>query len=222
MDKEKARFNMIEQQIRTWNVLNTEVLALLSHVKREHYVPAMYRDLAFADLELPLTAGGQLHGQVMLMPKIEARVLQELAIQPHETVLEIGAGSGYMAALMAHQAQQVISVEIAPELVAMARHNLTSNGVSNVQVVEGDGARGWDSAVSYDVICVSGGLATLPPSLMQQLKPGGRLLAFIGSEPLMEMLLITRLDTGTYQTRQILETQVPMLQGGPQPSRFRF
>ena len=149
MDIEKSRFNMIEQQIRPWDVLDTDVLDLLSVVKREHYVPEAYRALAFVDMEIPLAGG-----QNMLAPRVEARVLQELAVRKHEDVLEVGAGSGYMAALLAHRGRQVTTLDIVPELVAFARDNLSRNGVTNVDVVEASGAQGWGDGL-YDVICVS-------------------------------------------------------------------
>src|SRR5262249_5376187 len=153
MNIEQARFNMIEQQIRPWEVLDQDVLNLLTIVKRENFVPAAYRNIAFADLEIPLPGGER-----MLSPKVEARVLQELAVPKGETVLEIGAGSGYMPALLAHRGRSVTTVEISPELADFAKRNLAANGVTNVEVVTGDGALGWDLGAPYDVICVSGGL----------------------------------------------------------------
>ncbi|MEK6298728.1 MAG: protein-L-isoaspartate O-methyltransferase, partial [Paraburkholderia tropica] len=161
MNIEQARFNMIEQQIRPWEVLDQDVLNLLSIVKREHFVPAAYVDIAFADLELPLP-----NGQHMLAPRVEARVLQELAVKKHESVLEIGAGSGYMAALLAHRAQQVLTVEIDTELAEFARANFVKNGVLNAEVAVGDAARGWAANAPYDVICVSGGLPVVPQELL--------------------------------------------------------
>lgn len=175
MNIEQARFNMIEQQIRPWDVLDQDVLNLLSIVKRENFVPAAYRNIAFADLEIPLPAG-----QHMLFPRVEARVLQELAVKKHEVVLEIGAGSGYMAALLAARGRSVTTVEIEPELAKLAAENLTANGVSNAQVELGDGARGWKEGETYDVICVSGGLPVMPQEFLDQLKIGGRLAAFVG------------------------------------------
>ena len=176
MNIEQARFNMIEQQIRPWDVLDQDVLNLLSIVKRENFVPAAYRNIAFADLEIPLPAG-----QHMLFPRVEARVLQELAVKKHEVVLEIGAGSGYMAALLAARGRSVTTVEIEPELAKLAAENLAANGVSNAQVVLGDGALGWKESEPYDVICVSGGLPVMPQEFLDQLKIGGRLAAFVGT-----------------------------------------
>ncbi|MFX1671699.1 protein-L-isoaspartate O-methyltransferase [Paraburkholderia sp. A2WS-5] len=217
MNIEQARFNMIEQQIRPWDVLDQDVLNLLSIVKREHFVPAAYVDLAFADLEVPLP-----NGQHMLAPRVEARVLQELAVKKHESVLEIGAGSGYMAALLAHRAQKVLSVEIDPELAEFARANFVKNGVLNAEVVQGDGSRGWAANAPYDVICVSGGLPVVPQELLEQLKVGGRLAAFVGDAPVMEAQIITRMDEKQYRIATVFETYVEPLENAVQPSRFKF
>jgi protein-L-isoaspartate(D-aspartate) O-methyltransferase len=217
MNIEQARFNMIEQQIRPWEVLDQDVLNLLSIVKREHFVPAAYVDLAFVDTELPLP-----NGQHMLAPRVEARVLQELAVKKHESVLEIGAGSGYMAALLAHRAQQVLTVEIDAELAEFARANFVKNGVLNAEVVQGDGSRGWAANAPYDVICVSGGLPVVPQELLEQLKVGGRLAAFVGGAPVMEAQIITRMDEKQYRIASVFETYVEPLENAVQPSRFKF
>ena len=217
MNIEQARFNMIEQQIRPWDVLDQDVLNLLSIVKRENYVPAAYRSVAFADLEIPLPGG-----EHMLFPRVEARVLQELAIKKHEVVLEIGAGSGYMAALLAHRGRSVISVEIAPELAKLATDNLAADGVTNVQVVEGDGSRGWKESEPYDVICVSGGLPVMPQEFLDQLKIGGRLAAFVGVAPVMKAQIITRVDEKQFRVFDIFETMIAPLRNAVEPSRFRF
>jgi protein-L-isoaspartate(D-aspartate) O-methyltransferase len=217
MNIEQARFNMIEQQIRPWDVLDQDVLNLLSIVKRENYVPAAYRNVAFADLEIPLPGG-----EHMLFPRVEARVLQELAIKKHEVVLEIGAGSGYMAALLAHRGRSVTSVEISPELAKLAADNLAADGVTNVQVVEGDGACGWKESEPYDVICVSGGLPVLPQEFLDQLKIGGRLTAFVGVAPVMKAQIITRVDEKQFRVFDIFETMIAPLKNAVQPARFRF
>ncbi|KAF1050390.1 MAG: Protein-L-isoaspartate O-methyltransferase [Burkholderia gladioli] len=217
MNIENARFNMIEQQIRPWEVLAPEVLSLLSVVKREHYVPSVYRDIAFADLELPLPGG-----QKMLAPRVEARILQELAVKKHETVLEIGAGSGYMAALLAHRGQHVVTVDIAPDLVQFATDNLRDNGVTNAEVVLADAARGLPDKAPYDVICVSGGLPVVPQELLEQLKVGGRLAAFVGSRPVMKAQIITRIDDKQFRVADVFETYVDHLVNAMEPSRFRF
>ncbi|WP_459621046.1 protein-L-isoaspartate O-methyltransferase family protein [Burkholderia sp. 3C] len=217
MNIENARFNMIEQQIRPWEVLDPEVLSLLSVVKREHYVQGVYRDLAFADLELPLPGG-----QKMLAPRVEARILQELAVKKHETILEIGAGSGYMAALLAHRGQHVVTVDIAPDLVQFATNNLRDNGVTNAEVVLADAARGLPEQAPYDVICVSGGLPVVPQELLEQLKVGGRLAAFVGSRPVMKAQIITRIDDKQFRVADVFETYVDHLVNAMEPSRFRF
>ncbi|BFG74278.1 protein-L-isoaspartate O-methyltransferase [Paraburkholderia terrae] len=217
MNIEQARFNMIEQQIRPWEVLDQDVLNLLSIVKRENFVPAAYRELAFVDFEIPLPAG-----QHMLAPRIEARVLQELALKKHETVLEIGAGSGYMAALLAHRAQHVLTVDIEPELAELAKANLAANGVLNAEVATGDGARGWGAAAPYDVICVSGGLPVLPQEILEHLKVGGRLAAFVGTAPVMKAQIITRVDEKQFRIADVFETYVEPLQNAMHAPRFKF
>ena len=217
MNIDNARFNMIEQQIRPWEVLDPEVLSLLSVVKRELYVPSVYRDLAFADLELPLPGG-----QKMLAPRVEARMLQELAVKKHESILEIGAGSGYMAALLAHRGQHVVTVVIDPALVQFAADNLRDNGVSNAEVVLADAARGLPEKGPYDVICVSGGLPVVPQELLEQLKVGGRLAAFVGSRPVMKAQIITRIDDKQFRVADVFETYVDHLVNAMEPSRFKF
>lgn len=217
MNIEQARFNMIEQQIRPWEVLDQDVLNLLSIVKRENFVPAAYRELAFVDFEIPLPAG-----QHMLAPRVEARVLQELAVKKHETVLEIGAGSGYMASLLAHRAQHVLTVDIEPELAELAKANLAANGVLNAEVATGDGARGWAAAAPYDIICVSGGLPVLPQEILEQLKVGGRLAAFVGTAPVMKAQIITRVDEKQFRIADVFETFVEPLQNAVHAPRFKF
>ena len=217
MNIEQARFNMIEQQIRPWDVLDTEVLELLLVVKRENFVPAAHKALAFADTEIPL--GG---GEMMFMPKIEARLLQDAAPKKHESVLEIGTGSGYMAALLAHRARHVTTVEISPELKAFAEKNLADNGITNVTVEQGNGANGWENGAPFDVIVVSGGLPVLPEAFLKQLKVGGRLVAIVGEAPAMKAQLITRTGEAGYDTRTLFETNAKLLQSAAKPSQFKF
>jgi protein-L-isoaspartate(D-aspartate) O-methyltransferase len=217
MNIEQARFNMVEQQIRPWNVLDLGVLELLSVVKREAFVPAAYQALAFADLEIPLG-----HGQCMLAPRLEARLLQDLALQPHETVLEIGAGSGYMAALMAHRAHRVVSLEIVPELATMARNNLRAAGIQNAEVRQADGAASTAAEGNYDVIMLSGSVTEVPQSLLNLLKVGGRLAGIVGDEPAMCATLVTRTSATAFTTRQPWDCNAPRLQGFAEPSRFQF
>lgn len=217
MNLEQARFNMIEQQIRPWDVLDAEVLRLLSVVKREDFLPLAHKALAFADMEIPLG-----HGQCMLAPRVEARMLQDAAIQPHEKVLEIGAGSGYMAALMAQQAQRVITLEIKPALADMARANLQKSGVTNVEVQVFDGAKGTSAEAPFDVIVLSGSVAEVPHNLLTQLKRGGRLVAIVGNEPVMRATVITRHSDTSYTTVQPWDTVAPRLLNFPEPSHFKF
>ena len=206
MDRERARFNMIEQQIRPWEVLDPEVLALLPAVEREDFVPDALKDLAFADLELPIGKG-----QTMLQPKVEARILQEVGVRNTDIVLEVGTGSGYMAALLASRAEYVYSVEIDPLLAENARLRLRQAGVANVSVETGDAAQGWHSHAPYDVIVISGALPELPAAFLQQVKIGGRLAAFIGEPPVMEALLIIRTDEQAFNTINLFETVVAPL-----------
>jgi protein-L-isoaspartate(D-aspartate) O-methyltransferase len=220
MNIEKARFNMIEQQIRPWDVLEQDVLELLTVVKREAFVPDAYKSLAFIDTEIPLA-----HGETMFPPKLEARILQEVAVKKHETVLEIGAGSGYMAALLAYKARQVTTVEIIPELKEMAARNLAAYGITNAEAVLGNGAQGWpagSSSPAYDVIVISGSLPVLPDTFLQQLKVGGRLFAIIGESPVMTAQIITRTGESAFATVNIFETDVKPLQGAYTPSHFKF
>ncbi len=220
MNIEKARFNMIEQQIRTWDVLDPEILELLVVVKREAFVPAAYKSLAFMDTEIPLPGGER-----MFTPKLEARILQEMGIRKHEHVLEIGAGSGYMAALLAHRARYVTTVEINPELKEMAAKNLASYGVANVDVALGNGAQGWANAgteAPYDAIVISGSLPVLPDTFLQQIKVGGRIFAIIGESPVMSAQIVTRVSDAAYNTIKIFETDVKPLREALAPSHFTF
>ena len=217
MDIEQARFNMVEQQIRPWDVLDQDILDLLFVVRREIFVPAPLRDLAFVDAAIPLGDGA-----AMLEPKIEARVLQELHVRSTDTVLEIGTGSGYMAALLGARASQVTTVEIDPVLAERARENLVAAGALNVRVEVGDAAQGWPAHAPYDVIVVSGGLPVLPPELLAQLRPGGRIIAFIGEAPMMNATRF-RLNADGSQSQEILfETLVPTLRNAPGAQRFVF
>ena len=231
MNYEQARFNMIEQQIRPWEVLDSQVLALLAIIKREDFVPTAYRALAFSDMEIPLSSNvQQMPGQCMLSPKVEARILQDLAVQKHEKVLEIGSGSGYMAALLGHRAQQVISLEIDVDLAQMARSNLQRAGIYNAEVRTGDGAANFTQSVSrsdplkgpFDVIVLSGSVCEVPASLLALLKIGGRLSAITGDEPVMRATLITRVAEAAWRTTQAWDTLAPRLLHFPEPSKFTF
>lgn len=217
MDIELARFNMVEQQIRTWEVLDQNVLNLLFEVRREEFVPQAYRSLAFADLEIPLG-----HGEVMLTPKLEARILQTVAIRPGDRVLEVGTGSGYMTALLAHEAQEVVSVEIIPEFAALAEHKLRAHDIDNVTVEVGDAARGWDGRGPYDVIVLTGSEPVLAEAFARSLNIGGRLFAVTGEAPAMEAQLVTCVAPGQYRADQLFETCIPPLVNAPRRSRFTF
>jgi protein-L-isoaspartate(D-aspartate) O-methyltransferase len=220
MNIEKARFNMIEQQIRTWDVLDLDILDLLLVVKRETFVPAEYKSLAFMDTQIPLPGG-----EFMFTPKLEARILQEIQLKKHENVLEIGAGSGYMAALLAHKGRHVTTVEIDPTLKAMAEKNLTDYGVTNVEVALGNGAQGWPkngTEALYDVIVISGSLPVLPEAFLKQLKVGGRIFAIVGESPVMCAEVITRVSDTAYNTAKVFETDVKPLREALAPSHFVF
>jgi protein-L-isoaspartate(D-aspartate) O-methyltransferase len=221
MNLEQARFNMIEQQIRPWEVLDGEVLTLLSVVKREHFVPMGLSAMAFVDMELPLREGGA-RGQVMLAPRLEARLLQDLAVQKNEKVLEIGTGSGYMAALLAHRAAQVLSLEIEPALADLARKNLAQEGVHNVEVRQADGVNGAPADGPFDVILLSGSVAEVPQSLLAQLKVGGRLAAIVGEEPMMRACIITRTHEAAWTTIEPWDTVAPRLVSFAEHSHFSF
>jgi protein-L-isoaspartate(D-aspartate) O-methyltransferase len=212
----RARFNMVEQQIRTWEVLDQEVLDLLFEIRREEFVPDEYRSLAFADLEIPLG-----HGAKMLAPKLEARMLQELAVKPADRVLEVGTGSGYMTALLAKRGAHVTSVEIIPELSAQAATRLQAHGIANVTLEIGDAARGWVGG-PYDVIVLTGSVPVLADAFQRSLNPGGRLLAIVGVAPVMEARLITGAASGAGNTFELFETCIPALRNAPQAARFVF
>jgi protein-L-isoaspartate(D-aspartate) O-methyltransferase len=224
MDVEKARFNMIEQQVRPWDVADAGVLALLASVRREDFVPQAYKALAFADLDLPL--GQVAEGECMLPPKVQARVLQEVAVQPADKVLHIGTGSGYMAALLGRQAQSVLSLEINPALAAQARTHLQAAGVTNVDVrhadAAADGCKASAALAPWNVIVLSGSVAEVPDALLQQLAVGGRLMAVVGAEPIMRATLVTRQSETAFTTVQPWDYVAPRLKHFGQPSAFRF
>jgi protein-L-isoaspartate(D-aspartate) O-methyltransferase len=225
MNLERARFNMIEQQIRPWDVLELHILELLSQVRREDFVPLAHKALAFVDMQIPLvdpSEAAMQKGQCMLEPKVEARLLQDLHVKPHEKVLEVGAGSGYMAALLAHVAQRVITLEIDPALVQMARANLQRAGLTNAEVREADGAKGLAAEGPFDVILLSGSVAEVPANLLSQLKVGGRLAAITGFEPVMRATFITRTGDASYTTSQPWDTMAPRLAHFSEPSKFHF
>jgi protein-L-isoaspartate(D-aspartate) O-methyltransferase len=217
MNLEQARFNMVEQQIRTWEVLDQEVLDLLYLVPREEFVLPEHRALAFSDLELPIG-----EGQNMWTPKLEARVLQELAPKKTDNVLEIGTGGGYLTALLAHRGGHVHTVEIEPKLAELGRRNLARHGVDNVTLHAGDGARGWPRQAPYDVIVLTGSTPVLPQAFLDALAPGGRLFAVVGEAPAMVARLVSCSAPGACRGIDLFETVVAPLANAAQPARFRF
>jgi len=219
-DVEQARFNMVEQQIRPWDVLDTNVLDALMVVRRELFVPPAYRAMAFSDLEIPLEIGATNTRQTMLAPRVEARLAQELQLTATDCVLEIGTGSGYQAALLAHLAQQVTSIEIDSQLAAFAQNNLQTNHVSNVKVETGDGHNGWGTT-EYDAILVTGSVPVVPDALKYQLRIGGRLVVIVGQAPVMTACRITRTTAASFETVNLFETIVKPLRGTT-VSQFTF
>ena len=217
MNLDQARTNMVEQQIRPWEVLDQEVLDLLYVVPREEFVPAKHRNLAFSDLEIPIG-----DGQRMWQPKLEARVLQELGLNKSDRVLEVGTGSGYLTALLARRASRVVSVEINPTLAAFGRANVERHGADNVMLEIGDAARGWGAHAPYDVIVLTGSTPVLPRSFLDQLAPGGRLFAVVGEAPAMTARLVTCTAPGACGSVDLFETVIAPLVNAEHPPRFRF
>jgi protein-L-isoaspartate(D-aspartate) O-methyltransferase len=213
----QARFNMIEQQIRPWNVLDADVLALLADVRREEFVPAAHQALAFADLEIPLG-----HGQCMLAPRLEARMLQDLQVRPNEKVLEIGTGSGYMAALLARRAQSVLSLERISELAQSAAQKLQNAGIHNAHVRQADGALPLTGEGKFQVIVLSGSVPAVPQQLLDLLDIGGRLIAIVGDEPIMSAQLITRVSATALRSTTPWDANAPRLHGFAEHSQFHF
>ena len=217
MNIEQARFNMVEQQIRTWEVLDTTVLDLLFRVKREDFVPPEHRALAFADLEIPLG-----HGESMMQPKVEARIVQELALKPTENVYEVGTGSGYLTALLASRARHVTSAEIHPDLQERAAASLRAAGIRNVTLLQGDSARAPLAESAFDVIVLGGSTPILPQAFLDRLAPGGRLFAVVGDPPAMKAALVRQPVPGAFQHAELFETVLKPLVNAAQPPRFRF
>jgi protein-L-isoaspartate(D-aspartate) O-methyltransferase len=217
MNVEQARFNMIEQQIRPWEVLDPQVLDLLFEVKRETFVPPEHRDLAFADLEIALG-----HGESMMQPKVEARILQELGVAAHENVYEVGTGSGYLTALLARRARHVTSAEIHRDLSQRAASSLRAAGIDNVTLVEGDSARAPLAESAFDVIVLTGSTPILPRAFLERLSPQGRLFAVVGDPPVMEAILVRQPVAGAFQHAALFETILKPLVNAAQPPRFRF
>jgi protein-L-isoaspartate(D-aspartate) O-methyltransferase len=217
MNLEQARTNMVEQQIRTWEVLDQDVLDLLYVVPREQFVPEKHRALAFSDMEIPIG-----EGERMWQPKLEARVLQELSMRRTDRVLEVGTGSGYFAALVSHRAAHVFSVELKPELAQFGRANLARHGADNITLETGDAARGWPAHAPYDVVVLTGSTPTLPRGVVEQLAPGGRLFAVVGEPPAMTARLVVATAPGAWHSTDLFETVIAPLVNAEHPPRFRF
>lgn len=217
MDIEQARFNMVEQQIRPWEVLDPKVLDLLFKVKREDFVPPVYQSLAFVDMEIPLG-----HGERMWAPRLEARALQALQVQRHERVLEVGTGSGYLTALLAAQGGVVVTVELHADLKTEAERKFQAHGLANIQTRQGDAARDWETDGQFDVIVLTGSTPVLPETWPKRLNPGGRLLAIVGEAPAMSAELVTCVSSGAYRTDRLFETVVKPLVNALEPERFTF
>jgi protein-L-isoaspartate(D-aspartate) O-methyltransferase len=217
MNMEQARFNMIEQQIRTWEVLDPAVLDLLGRIPREDFVPVKYRNLAFADLTIPLG-----HEQVMMPPKVEGRLIQALGIKPDDTVLEVGTGSGYLTALLASLAKHVYSVDIFPEFKKQAQQKLAALGLSNVTIETGDAALGWEQHGPYDVIVITGSFPLYPDHYQRGLRVNGRMFVIAGRAPAMEALLVTRVGEADWMRESLFETDIPALINAPRPQSFVF
>lgn len=217
MNLEQARFNMVEQQIRTWDVLDDRILDVLSDTPREDFVAEQYRALAFIDISVPLA-----HDQVMMPPKLEGRLLQSLLIQPGDEILEIGTGSAYLTACLAKLGSRVQSVDLYEDFTTRAGERLKQHGIGNVTLATGDAAAGWASATGFDAIAVTGSLPVLHEGFHTLLRPGGRLFVIVGKPPIMQALLITRVDESEWNQESLFETSVPALVNAPEPEVFRF
>ena len=217
MDFQQARFNMVEQQIRTWEVLDQDVLDALLEVPREQFVPESYRQLAFSDISIPLGLG-----QAMMPPKVEARMLQALNVGPKDRVLEIGTGSAYVTALLAHFAHSVVSVELHAEFTDAAAKRLLAMGVTNVALITADGLGGYPAQAPYDVIAVTGSFPQRQPAIEAQLAIGGRLFMVVGTGHVMEALLVSRTGPDAYTVEALFETELAPLVGAESKPRFAF
>ena len=217
MNIEQARFNMIEQQIRPWDVLDDQELHIIADTPREDFVPERYRALAFSDISIPLE-----HGQVMMPPKLEGKLLQSLTLRPDDSVLEIGTGSGYLTACLARLAGHVLSLDIHADLVEQARAKLQQHGIANVTLEVADAAGGWTSSAGFDAIAITGSLPVLHQGFHQALNPGGRLFVITGKPPIMQAMLITRVGEQEWNQESLFETAIPPLVNAPQPEAFSF
>ncbi len=214
---EQARFNMVQQQIRPWEVLDRRVLEVMQQIPRHHFVPEAYRGLAYADIEIPI---GQ--GQHMMFPRVEGRLLETLNIRPGDRILEIGTGSGYLTACLAKLGGRVISLDIHPEFTAQARGKLDALGIRNVELRTGDGLAGHIEGAPFDAIAVTGSLPAIPESLERQINLDGRLFAVIGRPPTMEATLVVRVGEEEWRSEGVFETILAPLENVPGENRFRF
>lgn len=217
MDFEQARFNMIEQQIRPWEVLDPAVLGVLETVRREEFVPSEHRELAFADMNLPLPTG-----ETMLAPKVEARLVQSLEVRAGHKVLQIGVGSGHVAALLASLGGEVTAVEIKADLVEFAKTKLIGQGFDNVKLIQGDASAGWKDGAPWDAILLTGSVGVINEDMQNSLAEGGRLVAVVGSEPIMEATVVTRLGASSFRSQSLFDTCVPALGGASTAPAFEF
>lgn len=217
-DFEQARFNMIEQQIRPWEVLDQKVLDVIARVPREDFVPERYRSsLAFTDISIPIG-----HGQSMLPPKLEGRILQSLNVQPSDRILEIGTGNGYLTACLAKLGDEVVSIEIHADLSEAAQTRAQAHGIKNIHFIVDDAAAGWPEREGFDVIAVTGSLPQLHHGFHHCLKIGGRLFVVVGRPPVMEALLITRVGKDQWAEESLFDTSIPALENAEKPDGFRF
>jgi protein-L-isoaspartate(D-aspartate) O-methyltransferase len=216
-DPERARFNMVEQQIRPWEVVDPRVLDVLQRVPRDPFTPPAYRALAYADIEVPLA-----HGETMLAPKIEAKLLQALGIQPTDRVLEIGTGSGYLTACLAHLGGHVVTIDWHADFVAEAQVRLAELGIANVEFVTGDAFAADLPGAPFDVIAVTGSVPILPARFQALLNEGGRLFAVVGEPPAQEATLLTRVRGEVYRREALFETVISPLANAPKPAAFVF
>lgn len=217
MNFEQARFNMIEQQIRPWDVLNTDILDLMASLPREQFVPEGYRELAYADISVPLN-----DKHAMMPPRVEARILQALKIRADDKILEVGTGSGFLTALLAKSGQHVYSVDISPELSAQAQANLDKQNIKNVTLEVGDASKGWSKYAPYDVIVITGAMAEFPTAFLDSLQRAGRVFTIVGTAPVMEAKLFTRIGESELREEALFETDVPLLENAEPAPQFLF
>jgi protein-L-isoaspartate(D-aspartate) O-methyltransferase len=217
MNFDQARQNMVENQVRPWEVLDGRVLDVLGRVRREDFVAPEHRQLAFADVCLPIG-----HGEVMMKPVIEGRLLQALALKPEDHVLEIGTGSGFFTACLASLAAHVTSVDIHADFTTAAGKRLQTAGISNVQLATGEAISAWQPQGTFDAVVVTGAVYRIPDRFLSWLKPGGRLLAIRGESPVQQIVLLTSEGNGRYREESLLETDLPYLAHAEPPRRFVF